>query len=179
MSTRRGSSYPAAFERRLKPIREEPSTKKVVARSPAPQPSAWSAGQPKVAPKPEVKPQVAPKPEVHAPPSRPVEVPSTPYVDLPWPETDDFGTPQSLSPEFPKEALDESEVKRLGDVISGLIDAEIKMCRETSATHTHIQLYPSPPYQRALNSYVTEKVKERFSVDIDWKCGRDVITIVF
>jgi hypothetical protein len=98
---------------------------------------------------------------------------------LPWPESDDYDLYQTPEPQPPR--LTDERVQSIGDKIVDLIGSEVEMCRglPVKIPKTHIRLYPSPPYERALNIYVIEKAKERSLVDVHWAYGRDDFTIIF
>lgn len=161
---------------RLSVIREEGSV--IAAR-----PSIWAKGPPaskakstgsRYAPSPA---PVAPSKPISSPvPARVVPTPVPAAIDA-WPVEEDFIRPRY---EPPKPILTEDQVRQFGDKIVKLIGAEVKMCRgfETKPSETYIRLQPSPPYERALNLYVIEKVYSLGQIrDIKWDFGRDVITI--
>lgn len=142
--------------------------------------SAWTRGPPRPAgtgiPPAHVKPMPAPQIS-----PAPVPLVVSPAVFEPWPETDDFGS-VPLAQESSKPSLSDDEIVRLGDKILSLILSEVEMHRGLSVKvpQTYVRVYPSPPYERALYTYVVDKAKARAIAErVDWTYGRDVITIVF
>lgn len=109
-----------------------------------------------------------------------VTAPREPYVDLPWPETDDFGTTTPKS-DPPRKVYTPAEIKVIGDKIIAVIAKEVAMCRGFTfkTPRTHIQLSPAPPRSYELVAYVERKASEENSVKVSWACGSDVITITF
>jgi len=119
----------------------------------------------------------------HVPSTRPAEAAApVAYVDIPWPETDDFGTPAlPPPPEYPK-VLKEQDVREMGDKIVKLALADLENTRNMGLNISRIFLRPcpTPPHDHALNTYVTKRIKdEGAATNVNWSYSRETIIIDF